>query len=133
MLLDFIVYCLNAQNAITIVLLSNAMLSQYVTTSVFLLHRRGKRESKPSAAPPPSAGPRISSSQPSEADSRRSILEAVAKQTGGKLVEQAPPPEMVVSDAMSDEEVERKSKTIVGELSSNGDYKVCELYGESVV
>ena len=49
----------------------------------------------------------------------------MAKQTGGKLVEQAPPTETVVSDALSDEEVERKSKTIVGELSSNGDYKVC--------
>ena len=73
----------------------------------------------------PPAGPQASSSQLSEADSRRSILEAVAKQTGGKLVEQAPPPETVVSDALSDEEVERKSKTIVGELSSNGDYRVC--------
>ena len=47
------------------------------------------------------------------------------KQTGGKLVEQAPPSEMVVSDALSDEEVEKKSKTIVGELSSKGDYRVC--------
>ena len=92
----------------------------------YLLHCRGKKDSKPSAAPPPPAGSRRSSSQPSDADSKRSILEAVAKQTGGKLVEQAPPTEMVVSDALSDEEVERKSKTIVGELASNGDYKVCE-------
>ena len=100
--------------------------SSLIFLTTLFLHCRGKRESKPSAAPPPPAGPRRSSSQPSEADSRRSILEAVAKQTGGKLVEQTPPPETVVSDALSDEEVERKSKTIVGELSSNGDYKVCE-------
>ena len=53
-------------------------------------------------------------------------MEAVAKQTGGKLVEQVPPTETGVSDALSDEEVERKSKTIVGELASNGDYKVCD-------
>ena len=50
----------------------------------------------------------------------------MAKQTGGKLVEQAPPTETVVSDALSDEEVETKSRTIVGELASNGDYKVCD-------
>ena len=43
-------------------------------------------------------------------------------------MQKAPPLEMVVSDALSDEEVERKSKTIVGELSFNGDYKVCVLY-----
>ena len=47
------------------------------------------------------------------------------KQTGDKLAEQALPSETVVSDALSDEEVERKSKTIVGGLSSNGDYRVC--------
>ena len=53
----------------------------------------------------------------------------MARLTGGELVEKAPPPpETAVSDALSDEEVERKSKTIVGELSSNEDYKVwiCE-------
>ena len=52
----------------------------------------------------------------------------MARLTGGELVDKAPPPETVVSDALTDEEVERKSKTIVGELSSNEDYKVwiCE-------
>ena len=40
-------------------------------------------------------------------------------------MEQALPTETVVSDTLSDEEVERKSKTIVEELSSNTDYKVC--------
>ena len=89
------------------------------------MHCRGKRDSKPSSDPPPPAGPRRPSSQPSDANAKRSILEAVAKQTGVKLVEQAPPTETVVSDALSNEEVERKSKTIVEELSSNGDYKVC--------
>ena len=48
-------------------------------------------------------------------------------------MEQASPSETVVSDTLSDEEVERKSKTIVGELSSIGDYKVCELYGEGML
>ena len=72
----------------------------------------------------------------------------MAKQTDGKLVEQAPPPETdvndtlsdeeppetVVSDTLSDEEVERKSiVSIVSELSPSRDYKVCELYGEGML
>ena len=85
------------------------------------MHCRRKEDSKPSARP------RRSPSQPSDSDTRRSILEAVAKQTGAKLVEQAPPTETGVSDTLSDEEVERKSKTIMVELASNGDYKVCGI------
>ena len=65
----------------------------------------------------------MTSSQPSDADSQRSILEDVAKQMD-MLVEKVPPHETAVSDALSDKEVERKSTTIVEELSSTEDYKV---------
>ena len=40
------------------------------------------------------------------------------------LVEKVPPHETAVNDALSDKEVERKSTTIVEELSSTEDYKV---------
>ena len=85
---------------------------------------------KPSTAPPPPAGPERLSSQPSDAESLRILLEEVAGLTGGELVDKVPPPdhETAVSDALSDKEVERKSKTIIGDLSTTEDYKVCEAW-----
>ena len=48
------------------------------------------------------------------------MIAAVALQTGYK-----PQTTLVVSDALSEEEVEKKSESVYAELCSNLDYKVC--------
>ena len=84
---------------------------------------RGKKSTGPATS-----GQRRPSAQLSASDVKKQqqdVIAAVALQTGYK-----PQTTPVVSDALSEKEVEKKSESVYAELCSNLDYKVrtCTFY-----
>ena len=86
---------------------------------------RGKKSG--GLAPP--AGNRRSSSQPADPKKdQQDLLATVAKKTGGQIPEKDSTPVVAVSDALSEEAVEKKSEAIIAELCSSNDFQVSKSY-----